>query len=58
MDQAKKKPKKPWRRPRHRVYRILFEWAVFIYTRLAYHIRVERFKRAKKEQFFILMTHI
>lgn len=57
MDQAKKKPKKPWRRPRHRVYRILFEWAVFIYTRLAYHIRVERFKRAKKEQFFILMNH-
>jgi len=57
MEQAKKKKKKPWRRPRHRVYRILFEWAVFIYTRLAYHIRVEKFKRAKKEQFFILMNH-
>lgn len=57
MDQTKKKKKKPWRRARHRVYRILIEWAVFIYTRLAYHIRVERFKRAKKEQFFILMNH-
>ena len=52
-----KNKKKPWRRPRHRVYRILLEWALFIYTRLVYHIHVERFKRAKKEQFFILMNH-
>lgn len=51
------KKKKSWRRARHRIYRILLEWAVFIYTRLAYHIRVERFSRAKKEQFFVLMNH-
>ena len=57
MEQANKKKKKPWRRARHRIYRILFEWAVFIYTRLSYRIRVERFKRAKKEQFFVLMNH-
>lgn len=52
-----KSKKKPWRRPRHRVYRVLFEWAVNIYTRLKYNIKVERFARAKKEQFFILMNH-
>ncbi len=51
------KKKKPWRRARHRVYRILLEWAVFIYTKLAYRIRVKKFKRAKKEQFFVLMNH-
>ncbi len=57
MDQTKKKKKKPWRRPRHRVYRFLFKWAVSLYTRLAYHIKVERFERSKKEQFFLLMNH-
>ena len=57
MDQAKKKTKKTWRRPRHRVYRILFEWAVSLYTRFAYNIKVEKFKRSKKEQFFVLMNH-
>jgi 1-acyl-sn-glycerol-3-phosphate acyltransferase len=57
MEQKKKTTKKPWRRPRHRVYRVLFEWAVSLYTCLAYNIKVEKFKRSKKEQFFILMNH-
>jgi 1-acyl-sn-glycerol-3-phosphate acyltransferase len=60
MDRQPQKPakkKKPWRRVRHRVYRILLEWALFIYTKLKYHIRVEKFARAKKEQFFVLMNH-
>ena len=57
MDQTKKKKKKPWRRPRHRVYRVLFKWAVSLYTRFVYHIRVEKFDRSKKEQFFLLMNH-
>ena len=51
------KKNKKWRKPRHKIYRILLEWAVFIYTRLAYRIRVDRFKRAQKEKFFILMNH-
>ena len=57
MDQTKKKKKKPWRRARHRVYRFLFKWAVSLYTRLAYRIKVEKFERSKKEQFFLLMNH-
>ena len=60
MDRQPQKPakkKKPWRRARHRVYRILLEWALFIYTKLKYHIRVEKFARAKKEQFFVLMNN-
>lgn len=57
MEKTNAKKKKPWRRARHRVYRVLFGWAVFLYTRLKYRIRVERFKRAKKEQFLVLMNH-
>ena len=57
MDQVKKKKKTPWCRPRHRVYRFLFEGAVSLYTKIAYHIDVETFKRSKREQFFVLMNH-
>ena len=57
MDQTKKKKKTPWCRPRHRVYRFLFEGAVSLYTKIAYHIDVEAFKRSKREQFFVLMNH-
>ena len=57
MEKAQKKKKAPWRKLRHRVYRILFEGAVSLYTRVAYNIKVERFKRSRKEQFFVLMNH-
>lgn len=53
----KKEKKKPWTRLRHRIYRFLFEWAPSLYSRLKYHISVRKFKRAKKEQFLILMNH-
>lgn len=57
MEQANKKKKKPWRRARHRIYRILFGWAMRIYTGLAYRIRVKRFREAGKRPFLIMMNH-
>lgn len=57
MAKSKNNKKKAWRRPRHSVYRFLFEGAVSLYTRWRYHITVPKFERAKKEAFFILMNH-
>jgi 1-acyl-sn-glycerol-3-phosphate acyltransferase len=57
MDQTQKKKKKPWRRARHRIYRILFGWALRVYTALAYHIRVERFREPAKRPYLIMMNH-
>ena len=57
MEKNNAKKKKPWRRARHRIYRILFGWGLWLYTRLRYRIRVERFKQAKRGQYFILMNH-
>ena len=57
MDKANKKKKQSWRRVRHRIYRILFGWAMRIYTSLAYRIRVERFREAGKRPFLIMMNH-
>ena len=57
MKKEKKKSGKTWIRPRHKIYRFFFLWAVSLYTKLKYRIRVKKFKRAKKEQFLILMNH-
>ncbi len=52
-----KKKNKPWCRLRHRVVRILLSLPVFLYTRLKYHIKVDRFAPAKRRQFLVMMNH-
>ncbi len=53
----KKKKRKKWTRPRHRVVRNILSVTLGVYTRVKYNIKVERFKEQEKRPYLILFNH-
>ncbi len=51
------KKNKRWTRWRHRVVRNILSITLGPYTKLKYHIKVERFKQQEKRPYLILMNH-
>ena len=55
MKTAKKKSKKKWIKPRHKVVVAILRWPVYLYCRLKYGIKIQRFKQ--RGQYLILYNH-
>ena len=55
MKTAKKKSKKKWIKPRHKVVVAILRWPVYLYCRLKYGIKIQRFKQCG--QYLILYNH-
>ena len=51
------KKKETWIKPRHRIIRDVFGPLVFLYSRLHYGIKVERFRDQGDRAYLILMNH-
>ena len=52
-----KTKQKSWVRPRHKVIVRLLAPAFFLWTRLKYHIRIEKCKELQKRQCLVIMNH-
>ena len=53
---AKKKNKR-WTLPRHRIVRNILYPFFWVYTRVAYRIKIEKFKEQEKRPYLILLNH-
>lgn len=53
----KKKKKKKWIKLRHTVIETLAYWVLYPYSRLKYHITIEKLKEPKHKQYLILYNH-
>lgn len=53
----KTKKRKPWKRFRHRVVRVILAVLLYPYARLRYGLRVERFRAQGKRPYLILYNH-
>ena len=51
------KKKKKWMKFRHKVVRNLLCWAIFLYTRWFYGVRIEKFRQQGNRQYLILLNH-
>jgi 1-acyl-sn-glycerol-3-phosphate acyltransferase len=54
---SKKHRKQKWIKFRHKVITFLAYYPMFIYTRLAYGIKIKRYKEKKKRPYIILLNH-
>lgn len=54
---AKQKKNKKWCKFRHKVVRTMLGWTLGVYTKLAYGLKVERFRQENRRQYLVLSNH-
>ncbi len=55
MKNSKKKSKKKWIKPRHKIIMNILRWPFWLYSRIKYGIKITRFKQ--KGQYLVLYNH-
>ena len=51
------KKQKKWMKFRHKVITKLASWVLYPYTRLKYHIKIEKFREQGNRQYLVIMNH-
>ncbi len=49
--------KERWRKPRHRLVRNLIYWPFYLYSKIKYGIKIEKFRDPQKRSYLILYNH-